>query len=116
MTVIATQVRAITFNGETVHACPMSAVELDVLAEDIELLSLPEVDWTGFNALRGWTLWSKGSDIGRVFSRGTVMTAEWFDNIEQHDWVLAKWGCRRLENGVREILRMRDQVTYSVAA
>lgn len=111
----AAQTRAITFNGETVHACPMGAVELALVAEDIELLGLPEVDWTGFNSLRGWTLWSGGRNIGRVLSRGTVMTAEWLDNIDQHDWVLAKWGCRRLENGVREILRMRSQVTYAVA-
>lgn len=103
----------ITFNGETVQACPMSAIELEINAEDIELLGLPETDWTGFNALRGWSIWSSGRNIGRVFSRGPVMTAEWFDNIDQRDWVLAKWGCRRLEYGIREILRMRSQVTYA---
>jgi hypothetical protein len=38
------------------------------------------------------------------------MTAEWYDDVEQQDWILAKWGCRRLERAAVEIVRLRDEV------
>ncbi|MFC9848641.1 hypothetical protein ACFWFF_34750 [Streptomyces sp. NPDC060223] len=36
------------------------------------------------------------------------MAAEWFDDHVQLDWLLAERGCRRLEHGVAQIVRLRD--------
>jgi hypothetical protein len=46
------------------------------------------------------------------------MTAEWYDDVEQQDWILAKWGCRRLERAAVEIVRLREEVLlpYRAAA
>lgn len=106
----ATGITTLVIGGETVTVFTMNDLELAAVAEDINSLDLP-TDRHGFNALAGWTVRDgSGRTVGRLFSRGTVMTAEWFDSVDQCEWVLAKWGCRRLHLGVREILRMRDGV------
>ena len=110
-----TAVTALVIDGETVTVFTLNDLELAAVAEDIEALGLP-TDRHGFNALAGWTVRDgSGRTVGRLFSRGVVMTAEWFDSVDQCEWVLAKWGCRRLERGVREILRMRDEVSADTA-
>lgn len=104
-----TEITTLTIDGETVTVLPLNTLELATLAEDIDSLGLP-TDRHGFNALAGWTIRdTAGRTIGRLFSRGVVMTAEWYDSLEQGEWILAKWGCRRLERGIREIIRLRDQ-------
>lgn len=101
--------RTITTRGEQVTTIAMTSTELTEPTEDIDSLDLPE-DRTQLMPLAGWNLYATdGEHIGRVFYRAGVMTAEWFDHIEEQDWILAKWGCRRLERAVIEILRLRDE-------
>ncbi|MGW0334322.1 hypothetical protein ACWD0J_21045 [Streptomyces sp. NPDC003011] len=93
--------------GEQVTAVPMTPAEL--VTEDVEALQLPE-DRTGLMPLRGWQVYdATGQHIGRVMARSCVLVAEWYDSHVQMDWLLAMWHCRRLERGVFEILRLRDE-------
>ncbi|MFD3931742.1 hypothetical protein [Streptomyces sp. NPDC058614] len=100
------QLQAFTLRGERFTAVVMTFGDLAVL--DIEHLDLPE-DHAGLQGLRGWDVYDgAGAHIGRVTSRACVMTAEWFDDHVQLDWLLAERGCRRLERGVAQIVRLRD--------
>lgn len=97
------------FNDHRITVVPMTASDLSEAADDIEVLDLPN-DRTGILALKGFNLYNQAGDhFGRIFARGGVMTAEWYDDAIQNDWVLAKWNCRRLELGIIEILRLRDE-------
>ncbi|MEV6403969.1 hypothetical protein AB0M58_13625 [Streptomyces bobili] len=89
-------------------AVPMTPAELVI--EDIEALQLPE-DRTGLMPLRGgWQVYdATGQHIGRVMACSCVLVAEWYDSHVHMDWLLAMWHCRRLERGVFEILRLRDE-------
>lgn len=99
------QLQTFTISGERFTAVTMTSGDLAAL--DIEHLDLP-ADRTGMQGLRGWDIYDgAGAHIGRVISRSTVMAAEWFDSHVQLDWLLAKWGCRRLERAVHEISRLR---------
>ncbi|MGW0647682.1 hypothetical protein ACWD4T_02565 [Streptomyces umbrinus] len=104
------QLLIFTIRGERFTAVAMTSGDLAVL--DIEHLDLPE-DRTGLQGLRGWDLYDGvGTHIGRVISRSTVMAAEWFDSHVQMDWLLAERGCRRLERGVAQIVRLRDDTLH----
>lgn len=119
-----TPIRTLTINfsgrDQQVTAIPMTDRDLADYADDINTLDLP-VDRSGygFNPLKGWNLHNaQGEHFGRVFSRGAVMTAEWYDNIDQQEWLLAEWGCRRLERAAYQILLLRDKMVrdYSLAS
>jgi hypothetical protein len=107
-----TPLHTITTNDEQVTVLPMTPTELasEETQELIDDLNLPRDSWPGFNPLKGWHIYdAHGEHVGRVLSRGCVMTAEWYDRVRR-DWLLAKWGCRRLERAVTEILRLRDEI------
>lgn len=100
----------VAYPGESMTVIPMDADELAALTEDIDSLGLPETGH-GLALLRGWKVFDRrGQYIGRLFSRNTVMTAEWYDSVDQNDWVLAEWDCHRIERGVYQIAIMRDEV------
>lgn len=112
-----TAIRTLTidFDGrdEQVTATPMTDRDLACHTEDIDLLDLP-MDRTRnhFSPLKGWDLYdAQGEHFGRVFSRGGVMTAEWYDDLDQQDWLLAEWGCHRLERAAYQILLLRAETT-----
>lgn len=119
-----TAIRTLTINfagrDQQVTAIPMTDRDLTDHADDIDTLDLPtDRSGYGFNALKGWNLYdAQGEHFGRVFSRGTAMTAEWYDNIDQQEWLLAEWGCRRLERAAYQIFLLRDQMVreYSLAS
>ncbi|QIB49487.1 hypothetical protein [Streptomyces aureoverticillatus] len=102
------QLHTFTIGGERFTAVAMPPSDLVLL--DIEHLGLPE-DRTGMQGLRGWHVYDGASShIGRVIGRSTIVVGEWFDTLTE-DWLLAKWGCRRLERAVHEIARLREDIT-----
>lgn len=103
--------QALTISGEQVIAVLMTAADLAEQATDMNDLALPRPygPSSEFGRARGWWIDdTAGDNIGRVLTRGCVMTAEWWDGVE-HDWILARWGCRRLERAAAEITHLRDE-------
>ncbi|MCM2424147.1 hypothetical protein [Streptomyces sp. RKAG293] len=106
--------QVLTVRGEQVTAVPMSRAEL--AGEDLGYLGLPD-DYTGLQPLKGWNVYDhQGDHFGRVYARSTVMVAEWLDTFVQGDYVLAKWGCRRLARAIAEILIIRDDVVGPIVS
>lgn len=102
--------------SESFIVMALTDTELAGLTDVADDLSLP-YDRNGFNRLKAWHVFdTTGAHIGRVISRGSVMTAEWYDGLEQQDWILAEWACRRLERAVYQITLIRDEVTRRVRA
>lgn len=113
---IRTIVVDVDLRTHRITAIPMTDLDLQAAADDIEALDLPQ-DRTGLMPLKGFHLYSEAGDhFGRVYSRAGVMTAEWYDDAVQQDWVMAMWDCHRLERAVIEILRLRDEVLRPLAA
>lgn len=112
MTTTATRrpaLRTFTKLGETFTVVQLTAADLAGLAETVADLGLP-ADLTGLQPLKGWNVFdAQGEHIGRVFARSTVMTAEWYDAHAQLDWLMAEWGCRRLERAVYQIALLRRE-------
>ncbi|AKZ60750.1 hypothetical protein SAM23877_p041 (plasmid) [Streptomyces ambofaciens ATCC 23877] len=102
-------IRTLTIAGQQVTVIPMTTTDLTHHTEDIDVLDLPN-DYHHLAPLRGWNIYdATGQHIGRLFSRGGIMTAEWYDDIDEFDWILAEWNCRRIERGIHQIFLLRDE-------
>lgn len=103
--------RSFTEGGERFTVIDLTEPELAGLAETADDLGMPKAVYgIGMPGFRGWNVFDgEGQHIGRVLARGAVMTAEWYDHIEQNEWITAEWGCRRLERAVYQIALIRDQ-------